>query len=330
MQQLAYHRAASEGAALTLAAAHPDAAFIAGGTDLLQLFKQGAAAPAQLIDISRLPLDGIERLPSAIRIGALARLADVARHPEVRRSHPALAEAIEASASPQVRNLATVGGNLLQRTRCGYFRSADLPCNKREPGSGCAARTGENRLHAIFGASPHCAATHASDLAVALLALEASVHLRHHGSARTLPIAELFRLPGDTPERDSALEAGELIVAVEVPVVARRSGYLKVRDRASFEFAVVSVAVALAIEGDVIRSARLAAGGVGTVPWRLSASERALAGNRAEPAAFAAAAAHAADGAEPLGQNGFKIELLRRTVQRALELTCTTHVPLLR
>jgi xanthine dehydrogenase YagS FAD-binding subunit len=326
MQQLAYHRAASEGAALALAADHPGATFIAGGTDLLQLFKQGAARPAPLIDISRLPLVGIEPLPSALRIGALARLADVARHPEVRRSHPALAEAIDASASPQIRNLATVGGNLLQRTRCGYFRSADLPCNKRQPGSGCAARTGENRGHAIFGASLHCIATHASDLAVALLALDARVQVRGLDAERVLPIAELFRLPGDTPQHDSALTAGELIVAVEVPRAAagRRSCYLKVRDRASFEFAVVSVSAALEIEDGVIRSARLAAGGVGTVPWRLLASERALAGARAEPAALAAAAARAADGAQSLSQNGFKIELLRRTVQRALELTCTT------
>ena len=330
MQQVAYHRAASEGAALALAAAHPDAAFIAGGTDLLQLAKQGPAAPAKLIDISRLPLDRIEprtdTSADALHIGALARLADVANHPEIRRDWPSLAQAIEASASPQVRNLATVGGNLLQRTRCGYFRSTDLPCNKRQPGSGCAARNGENRLHAIFGASPHCAATHASDLAVALLALDASVHVHGDETARVLPIAELFRLPGDTPQRDSALDAGELIVAVEVPAGTRapRSRYLKVRDRASFEFAVVSVAVALEVERDVIRSARLAAGGVGTVPWRLTASERALAGARAEPAAFAAAAAHAADGAEALSQNGFKIELLRRTVRRALELSCPT------
>jgi xanthine dehydrogenase YagS FAD-binding subunit len=324
MQQLAYHRAASEDAALALAAAHPDAAFIAGGTDLLQLFKQGPAAPTQLIDISRLPFDRIEPQPHTLRIGALARLADVARHPEVRRRHPALAEAIEASASPQVRNLATVGGNLLQRTRCPYFRSPDLPCNKRDPGTGCAARTGENRMHAIFGTSLHCAATHPSDLAVALLALDASVHVHGYETARVVPIAELYRLPGGTPQRDSALAAGELIVAVEVPTGARRSCYLKMRDRASFEFAVVSVAVTLQIEDGVIHSARLAAGGVGTVPWRLLASERALAGNRAEPAAFEAAAAHAADGAEPLSHNGFKIELLHRTVKRALELSCTT------
>ncbi|MEN3379737.1 MAG: xanthine dehydrogenase YagS FAD-binding subunit [Hyphomicrobiales bacterium] len=321
MERFAYHRAASESAALALAATYPDAAFIAGGTDLLQLCRQGPATPAQLIDISRLPLDRIEPRTDVMRIGALARMADLADHPEVRRDYPALAQAIEASASPQVRNLATIGGNLLQRTRCGYFRSTDLPCNKRQPGSGCAARNGENRLHAIFGASPHCAATHASDMAVALLALDASVHLRRQEAARVLPIAELFRLPGDTPERDSALAPGELIVAVELPRgTAVRSCYLKLRDRASFEFAVVAVAVALEVDDDVIRSARLIAGGVGTVPWRLAASELALAGARAEPAAFAAAAAHAADGAQPLSQNGFKIELLRRTVRRALEL----------
>jgi xanthine dehydrogenase YagS FAD-binding subunit len=322
VQHIAYHRPASEDAALALAAAQPDATFIAGGTDLLQLCKLGPAAPAQLIDISRLPLDRIEPRIDAIRIGALARMADVAHHPEIRRDYPALVQAIEASASPQVRNLATVGGNLLQRTRCAYFRSADLPCNKRQRGSGCAARNGENRLHAIFGASPHCAATHASDLAVALLVLDASVHVRRHGAARVLPIAELFCLPGDRPERDSALAPGELIVAVEVPRSgpAQRSGYLKLRDRASFEFAVVSVAVALRIEDDVIRSAGIAAGGVGTVPWRLATCEQALTGARVEPGAFAAAAAHAADGAQPLNQNGFKIELLRRTVRRALEL----------
>ena len=289
---------------------------------MLRRCRQGPATQARLIDISRMPLDRIEPRTGAMRIGALARMADVADHPEVRRDYPALVQAIEASASPQVRNLATVGGNLLQRTRCGYFRSANLPCNKRQPGSGCAARNGENRLHAIFGASPHCVATHASDMAVALLTLDASVHVRRPEAARVLPIAALFRLPGDTPERDSALAPGELIVAVEVPggTAARRSCYLKLRDRASFEFAVVSVAVALEVEDDVIRSARLVAGGVGTVPWRLAASELALAGARAEPAAFAAAAAHAADGAQPLSQNGFKIELLRRAVRRALEL----------
>lgn len=322
MQPFAYHRPASERAALDLAAAHPGAVFIAGGTDLLQLCKQGPAAPAQVIDVSRLPLDGIEARTGGVSIGAVARMADVAEHPDIRRDYPVLAQALMASASPQVRNLATIGGNLLQRTRCGYFRSADLPCNKRQPGSGCGAIEGENRLHAIFGASPRCAATHASDLAVALVALDASARLRSRTGERTLSIAQLFRLPGETPERETALEPGELIVAVEMPARAKahRSRYLKVRDRASFEFAVVSVAVALQIEGDVISSARLAAGGVGTVPWRLASCEEMLVGARAEPAAFAAAAAHAAEGAQPLGQNGFKIELLRRAVRRALEL----------
>ncbi len=296
--------------------------FIAGGTDLLQLCKQGAAAPARLIDISRLPLDGIEVRPDIVRIGALARMADVADHPDLRRSYPALVQAIEASASPQVRNLATIGGNLLQRTRCSYFRSPDLPCNKRQPGSGCAARDGENRLHAIFGTSPQCSATHASDLAVALLALDARVLLRRHRAARTLPIAGLFRLPGDTPDLDSELAAGELIVAVEIASSSEghRSCYLKIRDRASFEFAVVSVAVVLEVVDETIRSARLTAGGVGTVPWRLRDSERAVVGARVGPSAFDAAAAHATDGAQPSNRNSFKVELLRRAVRRALEL----------
>ena len=308
----AYHRAASEGAALALAAAHPDAAFIAGGTDLLQLFKQGRGRAASSIDISRLPLDRIEPRRRRVRIGALARMADVARHPEVRRA---------SRRSPRRSRPA-------RRRRCATSRpSAATSCSAPAAPTSAAptalqqARArfrlrgprGENRLHAIFGASPHCVATHASDLAVALLALDARVHVRRHEAARVLPIAELFRLPGDTPQRDSALEPGELIVAVEVPAAPpARSCYLKVRDRASFEFAVVSVAVALEVEGDVIRSARLAAGGVGTVPWRLAPARRRWPARRAEPAAFAAAAAHAADGAQPLGQNGFKIELLRR------------------
>ena len=302
----------------------PDAAFIAGGTDLLQLFKQGggrAGAPDRHQPPAARPLSSPRPIQAAyaLHIGALARLGR--RRPAPRG--PAQLTRLSPRRSGQRvaagAQLATVGGNLLQRTRCGYFRSPDLPCNKRAPGSGCAARSGENRLHAIFGASLHCMATHASDLAVALLALEAGA-VRRHEAGHVLPIAELFRLPGDTPQRDNALEPGELIVAVEVPAAGRRrSCYLNVRDRASFEFAVVSVAVALEVEDDVIRSARLAAGGVGTVPWGLAASEPALVGARAEPAAFEAAVAHAADGAEPLGQNGFKIELLRRTVRRALD-----------
>ena len=321
MKPFEYEKATDVPHALTLLAERPNARFLGGGTNLVDLVRRGVETPDSLVDVTGLPLSEVEETPDGgLRVGAVVTNADLAHDPLVRTRYPLLSQAVLAGASGQLRNMATVGGNLLQRTRCAYFTDLTAACNKREPGSGCAARDGENRLHAIFGASLHCIATHASDLAVALLALDARVHVRRHESERVLPIAELYRVPGDTPQRDSALEPGELIVAVEVPAAARRSCYLKVRDRASFEFAVVSVAVALEVEDGVIRSARLAAGGVGTVPWRLLASEQALAGTLAGPAAFDAAAAHAGDGAEPLSQNGFKIELLRRTVRRALEL----------
>jgi xanthine dehydrogenase YagS FAD-binding subunit len=318
MRPFAYARVSDLGAAL--AAAGPGAAFIAGGTDLLQLWKVGVAAPERVVDISRLPLDAIERTGNGVCIGALARMTDVADHPLIRADYPAVAEALQASASPQVRNAATIGGNLLQRTRCAYFRHPGMPCNKRQPGTGCAARDGENRLHAIFGASPHCVATHASDLAVALVALDARIRLRGAAGARVVAVEDFFALPGDTAERDTVIDPGELIVAVELPETAARSHYLKVRDRASFEFAVVSVAVAVELTGGMIVRARIAAGGVGTRPWRLPACEAALASG----ASLAAAAARAAEGAEPLSRNGFKCELLRRTVRRALEQV-TTH-----
>jgi xanthine dehydrogenase YagS FAD-binding subunit len=317
MRPFAYARAGDLHAAL--AAAGPGALFIAGGTDLLQLWKTGVVAPDRLIDISRLPLDGIEHRGDAISIGALARMRDVAEHPLIGAGYPAIAEALRASASAQVRNVATIGGNLLQRTRCAYFRHPGMPCNKRQTGSGCGARDGENRSHAIFGASAQCVATHASDLAVALVALDARIRLRGAAGERVLPVEAFFTLPGATPERDTALEPGELIVAVELPGTRARSHYLKLRDRASFEFAVVSVAVALDVVEDVIVHARIAAGGVGAKPWRLPGCEAALAGAKVGPASFAAAAARAADGAQPLSQNGFKCELLRRAVRRALE-----------
>jgi xanthine dehydrogenase YagS FAD-binding subunit len=321
MMPFAYHRATDARDALACATGHRDAAFIAGGIDFLQLWKSGIDAPGLVIDISRLPLDTIEARDDGIAIGALARMSDVADHPLVKSDYPAIARALLASASPQVRNAATVGGNLLQRTRCVYFRSGTLPCNKRQPGSGCGARDGENRLHAIFGASAHCAATHASDLAVALVALDAVVRLRGGGGERTLPIEDFFLLPDDQPQRETALAPGELIVGIEVPaaVWARRSLYLKVRDRASFEFAVVSAAVALQIEDGLVRTVRIAAGGVGTRPWRLRACEAVLLGARADAAVFHAASEHAADGARPLGHNGFKVELLKRVVLRALQ-----------
>jgi xanthine dehydrogenase YagS FAD-binding subunit len=285
----------------------------------MQLWKLGVEAPRSVIDINALPFAGIAPGEGGITIGALARLADVADHPAVRDGYGAIAEALLASASPQIRNVATIGGNLLQRTRCAYFRSS-LPCNKREPGSGCGALNGGNRLHALFGTSAHCVATHASDLAVAFVALDAKVRLRGAQAERVMPLEELYLLPGDTPGRETQLAKGELIVEVELPrtALARNSCYLKLRDRASFEFAVVSVAAALDMEDGVIRAARICAGGVGTKPWRLRACEAAVAGAPPGEAVFRDAAALAAEGARPLSQNGFKVELLRRTVFRAL------------
>lgn len=298
-----------------------DTKFIAGGTDLIQLMKDGVERPKHLVDIDGLALDHVELTEQGTRIGALARMSDVADHAELRRRHPAIAEALLASASPQLRNMATIGGNLLQRTRCGYFRDTGFACNKRLPGSGCPAINGENRLLAIFGGSEHCVATNASDLAVALAALDAAVELRSENSnLRSVSLTEFHLLPGDTPERETVLLPGEIVTAVLVPpaTARQRSHYLKVRDRASFEFALVSAAVAVTLEGGRIQSARIAMGGVGTKPWRLPAVEAALASAPATPEAFAAAAAHAADGAHPLAQNGFKIPLMQRALVRAL------------
>jgi xanthine dehydrogenase YagS FAD-binding subunit len=313
----AYARATDAQDAVRLAA-QPGAAFLAGGTDFLQLWKAGLAAPSRVIDIGRLALDRIEVRGDVLVIGALARLADAAGHPSIRRELPGLAQALLASASPQVRNMATVGGNLMQRTRCLYFRGADFACNKRAPGSGCSAIEGENRQHAILGTSGACVATHPSDLAVALVALGASLRLRGASGERRVALEDFFLLPGDTPERETVLLAGELLVAVEVPRARRRSAYLKLRDRASFEFAVVSACVAAEVQDDRIATIRLAAGGVATTPWRLKACEAALAGARLDDAALRAASALAAEGARPLAGNGFKVELLQRTVHRLL------------
>jgi xanthine dehydrogenase YagS FAD-binding subunit len=250
-------------------------------------------------------------------------MSDVADDAGVREHFPVIAEALLASASPQVRNAASIGGNLLQRTRCTYFRDTGTPCNKRVPGTGCSALDGDNRLHAIFGASSACVATHPSDLAVALVALEAVVEVQASSGGRQIPMAEFHRIPGDAPERDTVLAAGELITGVEVPssAVARCSHYLKIRDRASFEFALVSVAVGLEVEDGIVRRARLAAGGVGTIAWRLGTVEDALEGQPASAETFHDAAARAAEGARPLAMNAFKVELLKRAVRRALEAT---------
>lgn len=302
--------------------AQPGAAFLAGGTDLMQLWKLGVARPHQIVDISRLPLTGVRFADGELHVGALTKLTDVACSPHVSRNHPLIAEAILASASGQVRNMATVGGNLMQRTRCPYFRTEGLACNKRAPGSGCGALTGENRSAALFGASTACVATHPSDLAVALATLDAKVVVLGLGGERRLHLSEFYRLPGSTPAIDTALVAGDLITGVEVKNAegfAQHSTYLKVRDRASFEFAVISVAAALRVDGGLIAEARLAIGGVAPMPWRLTACESFLAGQKSGVVTFARAAALSVEGAQPLPGNGFKIQLLERTVARALQ-----------
>jgi len=312
----------ADAAGAARAGASPDTAFIAGGTDLMQLMKDNIEAPATLVDLDGLLSDAVETRPDAIHLGALARMSDVAAHPAVKSQCRAVSEALLSAASPQVRNMGTMGGNLLQRTRCGYFRDTGFPCNKRAPGSGCPAIAGENRLLAVLGGSPHCIATQPSDMPVALLALDASVQLlAPDGGQRTVRLADFYRPPGDTPNIETALTPGELIAAILVPVgpVSRNSRYLKVRDRASFEFALVSAAVGLDIEDGVVREARVAAGGVGTMPWRLPRVEAALEGQPASEDGFRKAAAFASDGAQPASRNGFKLPLLQRTVFRALQ-----------
>ncbi|WLW50381.1 FAD binding domain-containing protein [Streptomyces sp. YU58] len=295
--------------------------YIAGGTTLVDLMRETVETPDTLVDISALPLREVtvtER--GGLRIGALVSMAETAANREVRTTYPVLSEALELSASAQLRNMATVGGNIMQRTRCTYFRDVTAACNKREPGSGCAALEGFNRTHAILGTSGACVATHPSDAAVAFAALEASVHLLGPEGERTLPFADFLLRPGSTPQREQALRQGELITAVEIPALPRplRSGYLKVRDRQSYEFALTSAAVALHVRGGVIREAKVAAGGVGTVPWKLPAVEQHLVGERPSESLWAAAAERATEGARPLQHNRFKVELLKRTVERQL------------
>ncbi|RIV39202.1 FAD binding domain-containing protein [Micromonospora radicis] len=297
-----------------------DTAFLAGGTTLVDLMKLDVMTPARVVDINRLPLRGIKLDRDGLHIGALERMSDVAADRNVRRDYPMIAQALQLSASAQLRNMASIGGNLLQRTRCGYFRDVSTPCNKREPGTGCAALTGINRTHAILGTSDACVATHPSDLAVALVALGTHVHLVSGRGTRTVPLDGFYALPGSTPDVENVLRPGELITGITVPrsMWAANSVYLKIRDRQSYEFALTSAAVAIEWRGRTIRSARIAAGGVGTKPWRLPAVERALTGRPATPDVFESAVRTAADGARPLPHNGFKPALLRRTLVRAL------------
>lgn len=319
MNPFAYERAADEAGAIGTLASNPDASLLAGGTNLVDLMKRRVMTPARLIDINAIPLAGIEFGATGLRIGAMARMSDVAAHSDVAARYPAIAESLLASATPQLRNMATIGGNLMQRARCPYFRGEGWACNKRVPGSGCAASVGEHRTHAILGTSEHCFATHPSDLAVALLALDAVVHVRGPAGARTIALRDFHRLPGDTPEIETALAHGELITGVEVPAaeIAARSRYVKVRDRASYEFALVSAAVALQVEDGRIVDCRLALGGVGTKPWRVPEAEQAVRGLSADPAAFESVASMALAGANPREQNAFKVELARRTIVHA-------------
>jgi xanthine dehydrogenase YagS FAD-binding subunit len=297
--------------------------YIAGGTTLVDLMRETVERPETLVDITDLPMRDVtvtER--GGLRIGALVTMSEAAAHPTVRSLYPVISQALELSASAQLRNMATIGGNIMQRTRCTYFRDVTADCNKREPGSGCAALAGFNRTHAILGTSDACVATHPSDAAVAFAALEARVHLLGPDGARQVSFADFLLRPGNTPNREQALRRGELITGVEVPALPRplKSGYLKVRDRQSYEFALTSAAVALHVRGGVIREAKVAAGGVGTVPWKLPAVERHLVGEHPSESLWAAAAERAADGSRPLRYNRFKVELLKRTVERQLRI----------
>ena len=321
MRPFSYARATDAGSAIAMVASHGDGAFLAGGTTEIDLVRQNVLRPGLLVDINDLPLNRVEDLPGGgLRIGALARMSDVAQAGSVVARFPVIAQALLLGASAQLRNMASMGGNLCQRVRCSYYRDAASPCNKREPGSGCAALTGFNRGHAILGTSDRCIATHPSDVAVALAALDAVVHTRGPGGKRAIPVDDFFLLPGDTPEREHPLQHGDLIVAIEVPAtpVARQSIYLKFRDRESYEFALVSVAAAMRVRDGTIAEVRLALGGVGTKPWRARRAEQSLLGAPAEEASFAEAASRELAPATPRPLNAFKVELAQRAIVRAL------------
>jgi xanthine dehydrogenase YagS FAD-binding subunit len=320
MQSFSYLRTDEPATAVKVVEGDHQAEFLAGGTTLLDLMKLNVLSPQQLVDINALPLAKIEATADGVRIGALARNSDLAYDPVIRERYRVLSAALLAGATPQVRNMATVGGNLLQRTRCTYFRDTTWPCNKRSPGSGCAAIDGYNRSHAILGTSEKCIATHPSDMCVALVALDAVVQVRGPSGERRVPITDFHIAYGDDPARETVLSRGELITAVELPnrPFFAHSHYLKIRDRASFEFALVSVAAALEVADAQIRSARLALGGVATRPWRAVEAERALVGSKIGQTSYAAAAEAALRDAKPQKWNAFKIELTKRAIVRAL------------
>ncbi|HEY8408933.1 MAG TPA: xanthine dehydrogenase family protein subunit M [Gaiellaceae bacterium] len=321
MDPFRYERAADTAAAVATIDASPGAKFLGGGTNLVDLMRLGVERPDLLVDVTRVADDTIEDLDEGgLRIGAAVKNSDLAADLRVRTRYPVLAEALLSGASGQLRNVATTGGNLLQRTRCAYFQDVTKPCNKREPGTGCPAREGEHRNLAVIGHSEHCVATHPSDMAVALAALDATVHVVGPTGERTIPVIDLHRLPGDAPDRDTVLERDELIVAVEVPALAfsERSAYCKVRERASFSFALVSVAAALDVADGRVRDVRIAFGGLAHKPWRAVAAEEALRGEAAEEAAFARAAEAELAHAQPLRDNTYKIPLAKATLVQTL------------
>jgi xanthine dehydrogenase YagS FAD-binding subunit len=314
-----FERADDADAAVALVARHPDAAFLGGGTNLVDHMKLGIAAPDLLVDVTRLPLGTIEPLDGGgVRIGAAVRNSDLSAHPLVRERYPALSEALVAGASGQLRNLATTGGNLLQRTRCLYFQDRTTPCNKREPGSGCSAIAGHSRELAILGVSEHCIATHPSDMAVAMAVLGAVIRVQGPNGERELPIGELHRLPGDVPDRDTTLAHGELITAIDLPPAAGRSTYRKVRDRSSYAFALVSVAAVLDVADGEVADVRIALGGVAHKPWRAERAEAQLRGGPATEEAFRTAADAELEAATPTRDNAFKVPLARNTIVAVL------------
>jgi xanthine dehydrogenase YagS FAD-binding subunit len=322
MGPFVYERAADLAGALATLAREPEAMAIAGGTELVNWLKEGIATPRTIVDLNRVAgLSEIVSQDGTLRIGALARMSDVAAHRAVQSEYPAIAEALDASASQQLRNMATIGGNLMQRTRCPYFRAdRPLPCNKRTPGSGCSALGGYDRTLAIVGGSEACIATHPSDVAVAFAALDARVEVTGPAGPRTIAFEDFYRLPGDAPQRETTLAPGELIVTVTISAspLAARSHYLKVRERTSYEFALVSAAVGVELDGNTVRDARIALGAVAPKPWRLRDAEDALLGGPFTEDAVRAAVEHALDEARPGRENGFKVELAKRTVVRAM------------
>jgi len=321
MNQFQYSRTSEPSTAVKLTAKDTSAHFLAGGTNLVDLIKMGVVTPSKLVDINHLPFTKIEKLPHALRIGALVVNSDVAENEHVKSLFPLLSLAINAGASPQLRNMATTGGNLMQRTRCPYFFDTAMPCNKRVPGSGCGALEGINRMHAIFGASEQCIAVNPSDMNVAMRALDATVHVTGPKGPRAIPIADFHRLPGDHPELDNTLQKGELITSVDLPYspFTKNVSYLKVRDRSSYAFALVSVAAALHMENGTIKEARLAMGGVAHKPWRLTAAESYLKGKTANETNFRQAAQVAMEGAKAYRYNLFKLKLAPNTLLQSLK-----------